>query len=101
MERLCQHHKMLGRQLIFVSPFSLGPARTASPGPKAIVGRKGQESRVVDGLFTIPALYDHFHVVVEANRSRAPEILEGPNMLAHGTVKFSTAWRSPRINETR
>ena len=78
--------------------FSLGPARTASPGPKAIVGRKGQESRVVDGLFTIPALYDHFHVVVEANRSRAPEILEGPNMLAHGcggVLRFDEAQVTP------
>src|SRR6058998_642530 len=46
-------------------PLCLRPAASTSPGPKAVVGGKGQKASVVNRLLAIPGLHHNFHVVIE------------------------------------
>ena len=57
--------------------FRLRPPRTASPRPVAVVRGERQEARVVDRLLVFPPRHDHLHVVVQARRRQALQVVEG------------------------
>ena len=66
----------------FALALRLRAARSARPRSVAVMEREGEEPGVVDGLRTVPALDDDFHIVVEADGRGAAKMLEGPHMLA-------------------
>ena len=67
--------------------FGLGAADLASPRPETIVRGERQKACVVNRLIVFPTRDDHFHVVVQACRGDALEMIERPDVLADRRVE--------------
>ena len=68
----------------FHLPFCFGTPGSAGDRPEAVVRGERQEAGVVDRQVRLPARHHHLHVVVEAFRRRAAQVLEGPHVLPDG-----------------
>ena len=72
------------RKGAFHLPFRLGPPGSAGHRPEAVVGGERQEPRVVDRHVVLVASHDDLHIVIQAGGCHAPQMLEGPQVLAQG-----------------
>jgi len=63
--------------------------RPTGLGPEGVVGREGQETRVVDGLTPLPAEHDRLLAVVLAHARRAAEARKGGEVAVHQRVQVA------------